>query len=326
MSTNSADPTQLVGFSQSLDGVRAAATPFIEQASWAMLRYRTDCTELPSDSAAITQAADALDRVRSLTDRTLEVAAAFEVADRGQGVGVRTIDNATYVRALSAVIFRQGTLSGLTDDAALPTTVGISTDVGLMLEGDRDLTIGADGITGSLSGSILYGYRGGLSFDRAFGPIASHHEVEVTVGAEASGEVSATLGLDGADVHAEADVFVGGKMTGTSSWTLGPCTAEVEGTATAGAGAGGELDAHLGADGFTLDAGMMATLGVGVGAGASLSCAPPSWDDTKDWFVDRGEDAGDLLSDAGGAIVDVGSGLASAAGDRIEGVRGWLGW
>lgn len=290
MTTNSADPLQLLGFAQSIDGIAAAVDAAVEQAGWALARYRRDCAEVPVESRATAHAADALDRARQLTGGTRRVATAFQAADRGNSIdGVRTADDATFASALQLQVRRHG-------------GTDITPGDGVVVDGDADWAIGADGLTGTAVGSILVGYRSTRSVELQVGPVTSHHEVEATVGITADGKADLTVGPGGAALHAEGEVFAGGRVDTRHTVELGVCTVELEGTAAMGVGAGAEVDASIGRDGFEVDGRMFAVVGVGGGGGGSVSCRPPSLQEAERWVDDRVDDIRNAPRAVGDAI------------------------
>lgn len=292
MTTNSADTTQLLGFAQSLDGIAAATSSALEQTAWAMARYQRECADLPVESSATGHASDALDQTRGLTSGTRRVAAAFEVADRQRSGGaLRVADDATFSSALDLVLRRLG-------------GADITPDDGLVGEVDGDWSLDAGGLTASAIGSALYGYRSSRSGELRIGPLTTRHEIEGTLGATADGRADLTVGPGGAALHLEGEAFVGGKVETRHLIEAGVCEVEIEGTGALGGGAGGELDAELGPDGFTFDGSFLAALGPGAGAGVSASCRPPSLDEAKRWVDDRVDDVKDLPGDVVDVVTD----------------------
>lgn len=301
MGTNSADPDQLLGFAHALSGPSAATATALEQLDRALTRYRASCAAVPFDSPAHRNATNALDLLGALTFGTRRVAGAFATADsQGGADGVRRLDDLHLARALGGVSVRSW---GTSTD----------TDVGVVVDGDRSWSLGPDGLTAGLVGSILLGARATARTDFDTGPLRTHHELEAMLGASAHAEARTTVGRDGVGARGAGGAFIGAQVQERSDVTVGPCTVSGSLTGAAGAGASGSAEAGISRDGLGIGASFLAAAGLGAGAEASLSCDAPDVRSITRWGSDRLEDASDIAED----IVDW-------TEDRIDGVRGRL--
>lgn len=277
MPTNSADPARLQGFAQSLEGPAAAAGAALEQAAWALARYRVDCADLPVDTPAPNAAADAIGLVRDLTTGTRRVATAFVLADAGRGpAGVRYLTDNRLVGTLAAVAEASG--------------VELEVDHGLVTDGDASWSLGPEGLTAGVVGSVLSGTRYTATKDFEVGPIHNRTEVEVMVGTELEGEANITIGRDGVTADAHLEAFSGATWTGRNQMSSGPIVAEQEFTLATGVGS--ELDGSidLGWDGIEIDFSFLAAVGYGGGFGGSISVDPGVLREPYEWGEDRVED------------------------------------
>lgn len=287
MSTNSADPTQLTGFAQSLDGPASATTAVLRRAVLAEQAYRQACPDLPVETPVAGAATEALSQLRGLLGGTRRIANAFIAADAGPGPdGIRRTDDAGLARALGSIVERSG---------------DVEVEPGLITERGASWTLDQNGLSGELVGAVLLGARVTGTHEIRIGPVEARHRVEASIGAMAEGRASGSIGPDGVHVAAEAEAFAGSKVEYENEVTIGSCTASSGVTAAVGLGLQGEMEADLGDGGFTIAGSVLAVPLAGGGASGALSCSVP---DVRRWAEDRRDDAEELWEWTGDRVVD----------------------
>ncbi len=321
MSTNSADPSRLQGFARSLDGPAAAASAAFEAVAWSLARYQTDCADFPVDTSAPTTAADAVGLVHDLSAGTKRVASAFVLADAGRGPdGVRRVDADRLAQTLAAV-------------SAVANRFGGEMDFehGIVTDSDASCSLGPDGLTAEMVGSILVGARFTGSAEQELGPIRVRQDAEAMVGAILEGEASLTIGPDGLSGHVSGEAFVGGKVTGSAQLDTDIVDAEAEATFAAGHGLEGELGLEASWDNVEVEASFLAALGFGGGLRTRVSFDPSGLRDTYEWTEDRVgdayewsedrvEDTYEWTEDRVGEAYDIGKGIYHGGLDTVDGL------
>lgn len=166
-----------------------------------------------------------------------------------------------------------------------------------------DFSLGPDGLK---AGAHAEAYLAKLEAqgEVSLGPAALGASGSAMVGASA--DASATIGPQGANLHAEA--FVGAKAEGEVHADIAGVGAGVKGEAWAGVGAEADVDLGMKDGKFTIGAEFGAALGVGGKLGFEVTIDPAEVIDTvgdaAEAVGDAAEAVGDTIGDAAGAVGD----------------------
>ncbi|MBX3314164.1 MAG: hypothetical protein KF906_07570 [Actinobacteria bacterium] len=298
-SANSADPQQLAGFADLVRPRNEAVRASLTRLAWALATYRSSCAEFPIQESVCSAAGAATDALQDLLAGTERVAIAFAHADVGPGpgpTGVHWADDVELAVLLDEVVAGAG---------------GIDGDVGIITDHDTSWSLTAEGLDAGITASLLLGARITKEGTLDLGPMSSTTRVTGTVGAMAEADASITIGKDGVHATVEGEAFAGAKAEIENETSFGPCRVTTTGTASAGIGVSGSLDAEISRERVSAKVAFLTTLGIGGGADVAASCDVPDPEDLLRWANDAQEwvDDGTLwieqrADDVGGWIDD----------------------